>query len=91
MEANGKDGSEHVSQVDLSIRAGGLNTSRVYAGSGKIRVGCISGSSKIRIGCISVLQVSDQADGFRAPFPGLFLFLPKMKNSEYLFLKIICS
>ena len=36
--------------VDLSIRPGGLNTSRVYTGSGKIQVGCISGSGKIRAG-----------------------------------------
>ena len=43
--------------LDLLVRAGGLNTDRVYTGLGKIQIGCISGSGKIRVGCISVLQV----------------------------------
>jgi len=36
--------------LDLSVRKGGLNIGRVYSGSGKIRVECISGSSKIHAG-----------------------------------------
>ena len=36
--------------VDLSVRAGGLNTGQMYSGSGKIRVGCISDSGKIQVG-----------------------------------------
>ena len=63
--------------LDLSVRAGGLNTGRVYKGSGKIRVGCILGSGIIRVGCISVLQVSDQLNGFRAPFSWVISFLSK--------------
>ena len=55
----------------------GLNMGRVYTGSGKIQVGYISDSSRIRIGCILILRVSDQPNEFRAPFPGLFLFLSK--------------
>jgi len=51
---------------------GGLNTGRVYTGSGKIQVRCISGLGKIRVECILVLWVLDEPNGFRAPFPGLF-------------------
>ena len=36
--------------LDLLIQAGESNTGRVYSGSGKIRVGCISGSGKIWAG-----------------------------------------
>ena len=43
--------------IDLSVRAGGLNTGWVYTGSGKIRAGYISSSGKILVGCISVLRV----------------------------------
>ena len=75
--------------VDLAVRAGGLNTSRVYTDSGKIRVRCISSSGKIRAGVFRFLRVSDQPNGFRALFPELFLFSSKIKNSAYLLLKII--
>ena len=34
---------EYHIQLDLSVRAGVLNTGQIYLGSGKIRVGCISG------------------------------------------------
>ena len=45
--------------VDLSVRADGLNTSRVYTDLGKMRVECISALGKIRVACISVLRVLD--------------------------------
>ena len=54
--------------LDLSVRASGLNTGRVYSELDKIRVGCISCSGKIQVEYISVLRVSDQPNGFRAPF-----------------------
>ena len=53
-------------KLDLSIWTGGLNMDREYTGSGEIRVGYIS-----------ILQVSDQPNGFIAPFFGLFIFLSK--------------
>jgi len=51
--------------LDLSIRAGGLNTGRVYTGSGKIRVGCTSGSGKIRAGVLDLAKI----DPTRKPDP----------------------
>ena len=72
--------------LDLSVRAGGLNTDRVYTGSDKIRVGCISGSGEIRAGVFRFY-------GFRinpTSLERLFLsFFVKIKNSAYLLLKII--
>jgi len=55
----------------------------VYTDSGKIRVRYISGSGKVRVWCISVLPVSNQPNGLRAPFLGLFFFV-KIKNSGIL-------
>ena len=52
----------------------------VHMSSGKIWVRCILSSGKILVRCISVLRVSDQPNGFRAPFPGLFRFLVKIKK-----------
>jgi len=73
-------------KLDLSVRAGGLNTGRVYTGSDKIRVGCISGLGKIWIGCILALQVSDQSNGFKINptglerlFQGYFFFYQNKK------------
>jgi len=79
----------YVCVLDLSVQASGQNMGQVYTDSGKIRGRYISGSVKIRVGCISVLLVSDQPNGFRTPFRGLFLFFVKIKNSAYLLLKII--
>ena len=52
--------------------------SGVY-GLGENMVRVYSSSGKIRVGCISILRFSDQPNGFRAPFPGLLLFLLKQK------------
>ena len=59
--------------LDMSVWTDGLNTSRVYSRSGKIQVGCILGLGKIQVGCISILRISDQPNGFRAFFSGLFI------------------
>jgi len=73
----------------LSVRGFGLNTGRVYTGSGKIRVGCISGLGKIQVECISILRVLDQPNGLKAPFLWLFLFLSKLKKTQHIyFLKL---
>jgi len=53
-----KKGHKEGWQVDLLVRAEGLNTGQVYTGR------LFSGSGKIRVSCISVLQVSDQPNGF---------------------------
>ena len=74
--------------IELSVRAGVLNTGREYSGSGKIRVGCISGSGRIQVECISVLRVLDEPNGFRAPFPRLFHFLSKSKTRHIYYLKL---
>ena len=74
--------------ADLSVRTGGLNTGRVYTGSGKIWVRCISGSGKIQAGVFRFY-------GFRintTDLERLFLvisFFVKIKNSAYLLLNII--
>ena len=72
----------HDVQLDLPVWTGVLNTGRVYTGSGKIWVGCISDSGKIRVGRISILRV-------QRTFFWLFLFFVKIKNSAYLLLKVI--
>ena len=76
-------------KLDPSVRADGLNTDRLYSDSGKIWIGCISGSGKIRIECISILWISYQPNGFRAPFLMLFFFV-KIKNLTFLLLKMTC-
>jgi len=70
-------------------RAGGLNKVQAYSSSGEIHVGCILDWGKTWGGCISILRVSDQPNGLRALFSGLFILFVKIKNSEYLLIKII--
>jgi len=53
-------------------------------GSGKIWIGCISNLDKIQVGCISVLRVSDQPNGFTAPFSGFFVKIKKTRHIYYL-------
>ena len=67
--------------LDLSIRADGSNTGRVYSGSGKIRVGCISGSGKIREGIF-------QFYGFQINPTGLKRLFSESKNWHIYHLKL---
>jgi len=63
----------------MSTQMRGLNIGRMYLGSGKISVGCISGSDKIHVGCISVYRVSGKHDESRAPLCELFFFSQNRK------------
>jgi len=81
---------EILSQLDLSIRAGGLNTGRVYSCSGKIRVECISNSDKIRAVVFRFYGFQIHPTGLKRLFSELFLFFVKIKKLTYLLLKIVC-
>ena len=84
----GKGDRSDMRVVDLSIRAGGSNTGRVYSGSGKIRVGCISSSGKLRAGILRFYGFRINPTGLKRLFNELFFFV-KTKNSSYLLLKIV--
>jgi len=74
---------EHGLLVDLSVRASRLNTSRVYTGLGKIRIGCISDLGKIRAGVFRFYGFRINPTGLERLFPGLFLFLSKKIEHIY--------
>ena len=60
--------------VDLSVQAGAKNTSRVYWGSGKIRIKCISSSGKMRAGVFRFYGFRINPTGLERLFCELFFF-----------------
>ena len=60
--------------LDLSVRKGGLNIGRVYSGSGKIRVECISGSGNTRADVFRFYGFWINTTGLERLFSGLFFF-----------------
>ena len=70
--------------IDLSVRAGGLNTGRVYTGSSKIRIGCISGSGKIRAGVFRFYGFRINPTGLERLFLSYFFFHQNKKFSIFI-------
>ena len=70
--------------LDLSVRVDGLNTGRVYTGSGKIRVGYISGSGKIRAGVFRFYGFRINPTDLERPFLGYFFFCQNKKFSIFI-------
>ena len=70
--------------VDPSIWAGGLNTGRVYTGSGIIRVGYILGSGKIRAGVFRFYGFRINPTGLERLFQSYFFFHQNKKFSIFI-------
>jgi len=62
-------------QIDLSVWTDGLNTDRVYSGSGKIWVRCILGSGKIRAGVFQLYKFRINPTGLEGLSLCYFFFL----------------